>query len=404
MDNVNTAFKAPVLSLKIKQSIGYFLAFIALGLSFTALGPTLTDLAAQTSSALGQFSFVFFASSLGYLIGSFTAGRLYDRYPGNRIMAVVLLLTACALALVPFIQTLWVLTIILLCSGMFSGALDVGGNALIVWAHKDNVDMYMNALHSFFGVGAFLSPIVVAQAISMGGGVRWAYWTLAVLMLPVALYIISVKSPDAPVEDEVANAHDKLTGKHRTRSSMVVLIAIFFFLYVGAETSYGGWIATYAKALGLGNAVTAAYLTSAFWGALTIGRFLSVLLAAYIKPATMLIIDLIGCILSICVVVFGAGSVTALWIGTCGLGLFMASIFPAAINLAEHRMTITGKITSWFFVGGSLGGMTLPLIIGQLFERLGPWIAPSAILANMVMALLLFSVMLRVFNKGSNDA
>ena len=49
--------------LQLRQSAAYFLAFIALGLSFTALGPTLTDLAAQTSSNLGEFSFVFFASS-----------------------------------------------------------------------------------------------------------------------------------------------------------------------------------------------------------------------------------------------------------------------------------------------------------------------------------------------------
>ncbi len=145
MNKDKTASNAISISLKHKQSIGYFLAFIALGLSFTALGPTLTDLAEQTSSALGQFSFVFFASSLGYLIGSFTSGRLYDRYPGNRIMAAVLLLTAVALALVPFIESLWILTIIILCSGMFSGALDVGGNVLIVWTHGDNVDKYMNA-------------------------------------------------------------------------------------------------------------------------------------------------------------------------------------------------------------------------------------------------------------------
>ncbi len=402
MNNVKTAIKAPILSIKHQQSLGYFLAFIALGLSFTALGPTLTDLATQTSSDLGEFSLVFFASSLGYLIGSFTAGRLYDRYPGNRIMALVLFMTACALALVPFIQSLWVLTFILLCSGMFSGALDVGCNTLIVWAHEDNVDMYMNALHSFFGVGAFLSPIVVAQAISLGGGVRWAYWTLAVLMLPVALYVISVKSPIAPEEDEEARAKDRLTGKHRTNSHLVILIAAFFFLYVGAETSYGGWVATYAKELDLGNAVTAAYLTSVFWGALTIGRFLSIPLAKYIKPATMLIIDLTGCVLSIIFVVISSGSVVATWFGTFGIGLFMASIFPAAINMAEHRMTITGKITSWFFVGGSLGGMTLPLIIGQFFESLGPWIAPSAILANMLMAVLVFGLMLRVENKASN--
>ncbi|MDF1513496.1 MAG: MFS transporter [Anaerolineae bacterium] len=385
--------------LKIKQSIGYFLAFIALGLSFTALGPTLTELAAQTSSGLGEFSFVFFASSLGYLLGSFSSGRLYDRYPGHHIMAVVLLLTAGALFLVPFIRTLWLLTVILLLSGMFSGALDVGGNTLIVWAHGDHGDVYMNAMHAFFGVGAFLSPVVVAQAASLGGGIRGAFWTLAFLMLPVAFYVLSVKSPSIKVSERQPVNTISTGSRKRFRGNLVVIIAVFFFLYVGAETSYGGWIATYARALDLGNQVTAAYLTSAFWGALTVGRFLSVVLALKGKPEAMLAIDLLGCIAGLILAFWGAGSVTLTWAGTIITGLFMASIFPAAINLAEHRMTITGKITAWFFVGGSLGGMTLPMLIGQLFEKIGPRVTLLAILVNMILACGIFLYMLRASNQ-----
>lgn len=387
--------KPSATPLQLRQSAAYFLAFIALGLSFTALGPTLTELAAQTSSNLGEFSFVFFASSLGYLIGSFASGRLYDRFDGHRLMTSVLMATSIALALVPFIQSLWLMTLIIFCAGMFSGTIDVGGNTLIVWVHRNKVDVYMNAMHSFFGLGAFLSPIVVAQATAWGGGVRWAYWILALLMLPVAFYIITVQSPAIVVEPpEDASEHGANIAS-RKRRSLVAFVAVFFFLYVGAETSFGGWIATYARTLGLGTAITAAYLTSAFWGALTVGRFLSVLLAAYVKPVRMLAIDLIGCLLSLLLVVFGADSPVLTWVGTIGTGLFMASIFPTTVNLAERRMTITGKITAWFFVGGSLGGMTLPLVIGQLFDATGPWVAPIAMLVNMVLASLLFIVLVK---------
>ena len=53
-------------------------------------------------------------------------------------------------------------------------------------------------------------------------------------------------------------------------------------------------------------------------------------------------------------------------------------------------MTITGKITAWFFVGGSLGGMTLPLIIGQFFDTAGPRIAPAVMCASVVLAASVF--------------
>ena len=63
------------------------------------------------------------------------------------------------------------------------------------------------------------------------------------------------------------------------------MIALLLFLFVAAEASYGGWVYTYALKLGIGSATTAAYLTSAFWGALTLGRLVSIPLAARFRPA-----------------------------------------------------------------------------------------------------------------------
>jgi FHS family Na+ dependent glucose MFS transporter 1 len=211
-------------------------------------------------------------------------------------------------------------------------------------------------------------------------------------MLPVAVYIFSIPSPKSPLIVEDEDDTDAVQNRNR-RNTLVAMIGVFFFLYVGAETSFGGWIATYAKTLGLGNAVTAAYLTSAFWGALTVGRFLSVILAVYFKPVTMLTIDLVGAIICMIILLLNPNSIVATWVGTIGTGLFMASIFPTTVNLAERRMTITGKVTAWFFVGGSLGGMTVPMIIGQFFEISGPRITPVAILSSMIAAAIVFGIL-----------
>ena len=42
-------------------------------------------------------------------------------------------------------------------------------------------------------------------------------------------------------------------------------------------------------------------------------------------------------------------------------------------------MTVTGRVASWFLIGASLGGMTLPLLIGQLFDSVGPLVTLVAI-------------------------
>ena len=52
------------------------------------------------------------------------------------------------------------------------------------------------------------------------------------------------------------------------------------------------------------------------------------------------------------------------------------------IAYAETRMRITGKVTSLFLVGGSLGGMTVPFLIGQVFVPIGPIVMVWAVLAS----------------------
>ncbi len=377
------------LSVAVWQTWGYFVAFIALGLVSASLGPTLTALAQQTRSTLAAASFLFTGRSFGYLLGSLQGGRLYDRMSGHPLMAGVLLTIALIMFAVPLVPALWLLAAMLLLLGAAEGALDVGGNALLCWVHGARVGPYMNGLHFFFGVGAFLSPIIISQLTLLSGDIIWPYWTLALLILPVAAWLWRVPSPlpaaaapgDAP---GVRAPATRLSGS--AARLLLVLIAAFFFLYTGAETGFGGWVFTYTVRLGLGSETTAAYLNSLFWGSLTLGRLLSIPLAAHVAPRAMLWGDLVGCLVGIGLIVFWPTSSLLLWVGTFVFGFSMASIFPTVLSFAERRLAITGRVTGWFFVGASAGSMALPRIIGQLFEAIGPRVTMHTIMVDIIAA------------------
>ena len=59
----------------------------------------------------------------------------------------------------------------------------------------------MNGLHFFFGVGAFLSPILVAQAILRTGDITWGFWGLALLILPLFVWVLRLPAPRAAYHD-----------------------------------------------------------------------------------------------------------------------------------------------------------------------------------------------------------
>jgi FHS family Na+ dependent glucose MFS transporter 1 len=373
--------------LALYQSAGYYAGFIALGLVSAVLGPTLPGLAENTHTALGDMGFLFSARSLGYLLGSRQAGRLYDRGAGHRLMAGVILAMMLVLALVPLIPRLWMLVAALLLLGLFDASFDVGGNTLLVWVHGERVGPFMNGLHFFFGLGAFLSPVVVAQAILWGGDIRWAYWCLALLMLPAAIWVARWPSP-APRKSDDA----RMGG--RANFWIVGAVALFFFLYVGAEVSYGGWVFTYARARSALSEANAAYLTSAFWGALTLGRLVSIPMASRFAPRAVLSGDLAGCLLCLGAMLLFPTTSLVLWACSFGFGLFMASIFPTMITLAQRRLTITGVITGWFFIGAGLGGAGLPWLIGRGIQPLGPQIMPLSILLDLGLAAIVLAAML----------
>lgn len=369
---------------------GYFAAFIALGLVAASLGPTLNDLATQTAVGVAQLSLLYPSRAGGYFIGSLLGGRLYDRLVGHTLMASMLMVMALCMALVPTIGFFWLLAGVLLIIGIAEGIVDVGGNAMIGWVHGRRVGPFMNALHFFFGVGALISPLIVGLALRLTDGIAWAYWVLAVFLIPPALWLVRFTSPTTPSRRTGATA----VASVRPDLVLLTLAVLFMMFNVGAEVSFSGWIATYAVTLNLATRETAAYLTSVFWGALTVGRLLSIPIAMRYRPRTILLVDVLGCIASVALIVVMPDSLLILGIGAAGLGLFMASIFPTVLSWAGRHMTMSGAVTSWFLVGASMGAVIMPWIIGQLIAAFGPEAAMVAILADLIVLLGLYVVLM----------
>jgi fucose permease len=358
----------------------YYLAFILLGLSITAEGNALLKLAEYTSSAIAEISWIFFFGSLGYLGGSYVSGKLFDRVDGHRLLASSLALAGVFSFFVPLARSLWILIALLFILGFFKGVLDVGCNTLLIWLHKEEVNPYMNGLHAFFGVGAFLSPLVIARILSVTQEITWAYWLFAILTFPIALMIWRLPSPQPRA----------VPGHHKDAPlpiAPVVLMVACFILYVGMELGYGNWIYAYAVKLKLATEITAYSIASAFWGSFTIGRLAGIWISTRLRSITILIMDFAGCFASTILIMAFPNSPTVLWIGSILLGLSFASIFPTLLALAEERIHITGTITGLFLVGASLGSMVIPVLIGQAFDRVGAvamvWIVFASTVLNI---------------------
>ena len=149
------------------------------------------------------------------------------------------------------------------------------------------------------------------------------------------------------------------------------MVCALFFIYVGTETSFGGWIASYARRLDSGQHSFWAMMPSFYWGALLAGRLLAPVALRFISAPTVakngLILALLGG--SAIVAAHGMG---LLIVGSVLAGLGLASIFPISVSLlpgwfGESANRASGAV----FASGNTGGAVLPWLVGVVSTQAG---------------------------------
>ncbi len=380
---------------RTRNTIGYCLLFICLGFGMGITGPTLPSLASQTRSTLGDIGAIFFVGSLGYTLGTIVGGRVFDRLrAGHLILGLSQLISAALMAAIPTVGSLPVLLAIVFLNGMPNGMLSTGVNTLLMWTHGEKSGPYINGLHFSFGLGAFMAPTIYAQMLKMGGTYQQAYWVLAGIAVPIALFMLFLRgTPEHPHRQAM-----KVSGRGDLLVFMPVIIAgmAFLFFYVSSEMIFGNWIYTYALTLNLATATQAAYLTSGFWLAFTVGRMISIPVAARFKSQQILGFALTACILITVVIMAAPRSFALLRMCTIGIGFFMAPMWPMGYNLAGQSVKLTATISSVILLGDSLGGMILPSLTGQAVEHVGVQMIIWLLLVSLVGTMAALLAMLRL--------
>jgi FHS family Na+ dependent glucose MFS transporter 1 len=204
-------------------------------------------------------------------------------------------------------------------------------------------------------------------------------------LLPVVLLLFSTSSPKAKPRIHSITEQGSL--------KILTLFALLAFIYVGSEVSFGGWIFSYYQAANPEVGSAGYMLNSLFYLAIMFGRLLAILLAIYIRPRHLIWLFLGGAVLSAALMSMASSQPWSIWLGTVGLGLSLAAIFPTTFSYVGRKTQLSGKQNGLVWASGSLGAMILPWIIGRTFEYPGPINMMSILLGMWIVALGLFLAM-----------
>ncbi len=336
-------------------------------------------------------------------------GFLTDLLDKQAVVVAGALLIVASLALLSRAGRYWhALVAVLLLSAGWSALINVL-NVMMEAAFGGPPTYHMNLGNFFFGLGAFLTPLVIAYLLRRAG-YAWAVLVWAVLALLVGVFALFVDFAGllAALEDAA-----EATGQARARAAdvgigalladpVMWLTALALVFYAPMEATMAAWATTYLTDRGLpeGRAFT---LLSGFWLAFMGSRLATALLvAAFPLPAggdTVLIIVLsLLCILVWAGAVFSAGRATAGAMVVLA-GLVFGPTFPTIIGVLVGHVNVdvspalAGRAVGLFFAIGGIGWSVIPMLIGAYARKTnvqrGFLIAVAAAVGLTVVALVL---------------
>lgn len=358
--------------------LGGYLALAVVGLYSTSLGPALPAIAEEHGVALdtaGLLVTVLFAGSIAASGG--VAVRII-RVDARTMTAGGLGAVAVALVVLGAAPAWWVAVASALLLGIGDGLIVAGGH-LIAATAASNVAAAINRLNWWFAIGAVAGPLWAGVALEAWGEPAAVYVVLAVAPLAVAALLFS--AAPAPGPRTVGG------GGSAGARPLVAIMGAVLFLYVGAEFGLGTWLASYTREVAGSGVLAGALVTSAYWGALAVGRTASgYLLGRGAAPGRVLVGSITGALCASALLAafgkdLGPGTTLAIVTGFC-----FGPVWPAAMAVAVGR---SSNAPAALVTMGNAGGLAFPWLQGRLLVATGPGrgVAFTAVLCALMLLL-----------------
>jgi fucose permease len=141
-------------------------------------------------------------------------------------------------------------------------------------------------------------------------------------------------------------------------------------IYIGVEYGLGSWISTYMKITTTMAPQNGALVTSAYWGALTLGRLAGVALSRKLSNMQILTVAISGSFVGAIGLIFSHNLISPTILCLIWVSFSYGTVIPTIVAFAstafpKHK----GKAVSILAALGSVGGITLPWFAGLLLGR-----------------------------------
>jgi len=368
-----------------------FLTFFVISLLTNILGPIVPDIINSFQVSLTAAGFLAFAFFIAYGVMSIPAGFLVERFTEKPVMVLAFLagtMGSLSFALFPGYRVA-IISYFTIGAGM--AVLQVAINPLLRVAGGEEHYAFNSTLAQLiFGSASFVSPRIYSYLVLnlkdfshdqnfvlrimrrlTPAELPWAsiYWIFAVSALGMVFVLLITKFPKVhyTTEERVGSLDMYQT---LARQRVVWLYFAAMFAYVGCEQGTADWMSSFLNEYhGFDPHTTGAAAVSWFWGLLTAGCLVGMVLLKIFDSRKVLIGAGIGALFCLTSALFGPAKLSV--VAFPAIGLFASVMWPIVMSLALNSVAEFHGSLSGILGTGIIGGAVVPVIIGRIGDYAG---------------------------------
>lgn len=369
-----------------------YIAFVSLGLPDSLVGAGWPVMHQDLGVSVAFAGILTMIIAGGTILSSLASERVTRRFGAGVVTAVSVGLTAAALVGFSVSGSFWLLCVWAIPYGLGAGAVDAALNNYVALHYAAR---HMNWLHSFWGLGASISPFIMSHALTSGAGWSSAYRTvgLAQAVLTFLLFAsiplwgrVDSARPHVGEPDDGAASEASPSGSGSTHVPLgralripgVGFILVSFFAYCAVESTAMLWAPTYlVDDRGVAPATAAAF-ASLFLLGITGGRFLAGFFADRVGDRQLIRGGFTAVGLGVLMVALPLSTDVLALAGLLIAGLGCAPIYPAIIHSTPVNF---GRGNSQAIIGIQMaaaytGSTFAPPLFGAISSVAGMWVFP----------------------------
>jgi len=373
-----------------------YLIFISLGLPDSLLGSGWPKMQAVFSVPSSYAGYVSMTISFMTIISALLSPRMIKHFHTKWITIVSIGLTIAGLLGFSMCSEYWMLFIFAVPYGLGAGAIDASVNHYVANNYSGSV---MNFLHCFYGVGAVISPYIMALALKYARWNEGYSWTSYIQMFILFVCIISLPLWKTNGKEEEEDHSDSVGIKEALKVPAVIFTLIAFYAYCAGEATCFLWTPSYFAGTKSGlSAETIASFGSLIFGGLMLGRLISGFISNKLGDRRLIRIGIFVELLGIIMVFLPVESYMVAVAGFVVIGTGMGPVYPAIQHMAPANF---GKKYSAAVIGlqmaaAYVGSTFMPMIFGLLQQKIGIAIMPAYLL---IFAIINFGMLELTYSK-----